>query len=428
MYRSYNQGLNYLTITSVIVFFLLLGCSSSRLSKFEKRLNKDPLNNSFHGLVVVNTKTGKIIHNTNGEKYFTPASNVKIFTLYTGIHLLPDTLPSLKYTIANDSVYFEGTGDPTWLHPYFKDSTGINFLKEYKALLWHPNNSMEEKFGPGWAWEDFDTYFSPEKTVLPLYGNVLTTSIADEVKVSPQLLYDRVTVKEKSTNREETVNQFYIAPTEQDTLEIPFMTNTSLTVNLLEDVLEKKVSLVDQFPTQAKKVLYGQLADSLYRRMLFKSDNFLAEQILMMASSTLSDTLSTQSAISHMLENDLGDLDHQPRWVDGSGLSRYNLFTPMSMIQVLQKLYAQIPEQRLFQLFPMWDESGTVSVWKDPNTTPYIFAKSGSLGNNYNLSGYLKTKTGKLLIFSFMNNHFKVPTGEIRIEIYETLKSIHETY
>ena len=33
-----------------------------------------------------------------------------------------------------------------------------------------------------------------------------------------------------------------------------------------------------------------------------------------------------------MLENQLKDIKQQPRWVDGSGLSRYNLFSPMSFV------------------------------------------------------------------------------------------------
>ena len=168
--------------------------------------------------------------------------------------------------------------------------------------------------------------------------------------------------------------------------------------------------------------------DSIYKRMMHKSDNFLAEQILMLASSTLSDTLSTRTAINKMLDSHLSDLQHPPRWVDGSGLSRYNLFTPNSMVHILKKLHQEIPEERLFELFPMWDATGTVDTWNHPGLEPFIFAKSGSFGNHYNLSGYIKTRSGKLLIFSFMNNHFRVPSHQIRAYIFETLKRIRESY
>ncbi len=428
MYRPYNQHVNYLIVISLMGFFLLHGCSSSHLSKLDSRLRNEPLKNSFHGLVVMEANTGKLIYDNNGDKYFTPASNVKILAFYTGTKLLPEAVPTLKYILQNDTLYAEGTGDPSWLHPYFKDSTAIKFLKGYSNIALHLTNSSEEKYGPGWAWEDYHFYFSPEKGPLPLYGNVATISNNNELQVSPPYFSNKVLEEEKPVQRQEFANRFYISPTEQDTLEVPFITSNLLTKQLLDSVLKNKVRLIDRFPKGEKKILYGIATDSIYKRMLYESDNFLAEQLLMVSSSTLSDTLNTDTSIAYMLENELQDLEHRPRWVDGSGLSRYNLFTPKSMVQVLQKLYAEIPKERLFHIFPMWDASGTIEEWKDLNSEPYIFAKSGSLGNNYNLSGYLKTKSGKILIFSFMNNHFMVTSSQIRIEIESVLNQLHEKY
>lgn len=428
MYNTYNQGFKYLTLISLVSFFLLFGCSSSRIAKYNTHLNNEPLNNSFHGLVVLDTENNKVVYNTNGDKYFTPASNLKIVTFFTGLKLLPKNIPALKYSIKNDTLYVEGMGDPSTLHPYFKDSTVIEFLKSYSNITLYLKNSTEDKYGPGWAWEDYDTYFSPEKSTLPLYGNVVTISNPDSLNVSPSYFKENINIVEASKQREELLNHFFIAPSEQDTLEVPFITNETLTKDLLEKVLEKNVSLTDSFLEGEKKILYGIETDSIYKRMLYESDNFLAEQLLMAASSTISDTLSTKTAIAHMLEHELVNLEHKPRWVDGSGLSRYNLFTPKSMVEILQKIYAEIPEERLFKLFPMWGAFGTITKWENPSTDPYIFAKSGYVGNNYNLSGYLKTKSGKLLIFSFMNNHFTIPTSQIRMEIATVLKELHEKY
>src|SRR5690606_33839696 len=127
-----------------------------------------------------------------------------------------------------------------------------------------------------------------------------------------------------------------------------------------------------------------------------------------------SDTLDGRLAQKYMLEHDLSDLTQPPKWVDGSGLSRYNLFTPESMVQVLNKMYDEFPKDRLFSLFPVGGVSGTLENWYPGNPEPYIFAKSGSLSNNYNLSGYLITKSGKTLIFSFMNNHYLESTTGVK--------------
>ncbi len=427
MYPSLFQKFKLLTIIVIVALFLLFGCSSVR-STLNTKLQDEALKNSFHGLVVVDAKTKKSIFEYNGNRYFTPASNTKIATFYTAIKVLPKNIPTLKYGVYNDTLYIEGTGDPSWLHPRLGDSTAIQWLKKQGALAVFIQNSRESRLGPGWAWEDYDTYFSPEKSTLPLNGNVVTLSYVDAISVSPHYFVDKVEVKDTTLKRDELQNHFYISPTEQDTLEVPFITSDTLTKQLLQNLLKKTAVLTDHFPPIEKKTLYGMETDSIYKDMLFESDNFLAEQLLMVVSSTLSDSLSTKTAIDYILDNDLSDLEHSPRWVDGSGLSRYNLFTPKSFVQILQKLYDEIPEERLFAIFPMWDASGTIDTWRDTSIEPFVFAKSGSLGNNYNLSGYLKTKSGKWFIFSFMNNHFKVPTSQIQNTIYTTLKTLHDRY
>lgn len=423
-YRIYNKQL---IIRCIISFFVLTGCSSVKKS-IHSQISAQNLQNSFHGLVVIDADTQKEIYNLNGDKYFTPASNTKIVTLYTGIKLLPKNIPTLNYKIANDSIFVEGTGDPSWLHPYFNDSTAINWLKNQETIALYTQNHDERRYGPGWAWEDYDTYFSPEKSTLPLYGNVVTMSSVEGLKVSPEIFQNKTKEKDTTIQRIEFHNQFYIAPTEQDTLEVPYVTSDSLTKQLLAIATGKEVLLTDHFPEGEKQTLYGMETDSIYKRMLLKSDNFLAEQLLLTASGMVSDTLSTANAIDFMLDNHLNDLEHRPRWVDGSGLSRYNLFTPKSFVQILQKLYKEVPEERLFAIFPMWGPDSTVEQWEDPSTEPFLFAKSGSVGNNYNLSGFVKTKSGKLLIFSFMNNHFRVPSLEIRQTMYTTLKNLYENY
>ena len=428
MYRSYYQEVNHLIIIRFVIFFLLMGCSSIKVPEYKSKVKNQPLARSFHALAVRNPITKKIIYDHNGDRYFTPASNTKIVTLYSGIQLLPNQAPALKYISRNDTIYFEGTGDPAFLHPYFQDSTALTLLKAHKTHYWYAKNTTEDRYGPGWAWEDFDTYYSPEKSALPLYGNVVSVWQQPALNVIPKHFKEKFVPVHGRFRRAEFQNEFYLGSPVPDTLEIPFKTNDQVVLQLLYEVLGKEVRPLTHFPKGEKKTLFGVPMDSIYKRMMHKSDNFLAEQILMLASSSLSDTLSTKTAIRHMLENQLSDLSPQPRWVDGSGLSRYNLFTPKSMTQVLQKLHDEIPHDRLFKLFPMWDETGTVEIWNHRDIEPFIFAKSGSFGNHYNLSGYVRTSSGKILIFSMMNNHFRVPSHEIRGHIFDTLRAIHEKH
>jgi D-alanyl-D-alanine carboxypeptidase/D-alanyl-D-alanine-endopeptidase (penicillin-binding protein 4) len=421
-----KMGLIFLT------FIYLTGCASQKERRFQKNvkeaLSVQDFDDHFTGLMIFDPITGDTLLGINPEKYFTPASNTKIFTLYTSLKILPDSVPALKYVVQQDTLYFSGTGDPSAMHPYFQDSSSISFIKGFKTLVYVNGLFGEDRFGPGWAWEDYDSAFSPEISALPLYGNVITIFREDHLSITPAYFKDSVQLKTSSIKRLEDRNIFYFNPQRKDTVYVPFKNSITLTKSLLEGAVGNTISLGESFPDTAPKTLHSISSDSLYKYMMQESDNFISEQLLIIASSVLTDTLSGAMTRDYILDTYLADLSHKPRWVDGSGLSRYNLFTPGSMIYVLNALFKEIPKKRLFTLFPAGGVSGTLEDWYAGDAEPYLFAKSGTLGNNYCLSGYLITKKGKTLIFSFMNNHFIVPTSTIKKQIEQVLETIRDTY
>lgn len=419
-------------ILILIILFIVTSCASIKYKKNNKQIkatfDSEFYHNQFVGFMVYDPQTSGTLINYNAGKYFTPASNTKIFTLYTGLKLLPKKIPAIQYKIHNDTLFLEGTGDPSMLHPYFRDSTVVQFAKGFSNIALYLNNFQEAKFGPGWAWDDYGYYYSPERSGMPLYGNVVQLQNGSPLYISPSLFSDSVVSVRYNKYREENRNIFYLDPAIKDTLEVPFKIDSSLIRQLWTKALGKKVTIQKQMPKGEKATLYSVVSDSLYKRMMYVSDNFIAEQLLILASSTLSDTLDGSRAQKYMLEHDLADLKQPPRWVDGSGLSRYNLFTPESMVQVLNKMYLEFPKERLFKLFPAGGVSGTLENWYPGNPKPYIYAKSGSLSNNYNLSGYLITKSGKTLIFSFMNNHYLEPTAELKNHMQQIFEWIRDEY
>lgn len=418
-------------VAYLLIFFVLTACTSTK-KRFIKSINSTfsspSYENQFTGLLIVNAQNQDTLLSFNGEKYFTPASNTKIFTLFSSLELLSDSIPTIKYLERNDTLYIEGTGDPTLLHTSFGQNKALDFIKKYDNIALNLNNLQDEKYGPGWSWDDYGYYYQTEKSALPLYGNVTTIYNKNEPQVTPHHFKDALVAGNYDRNRDLDQNRFYFSTTRKDTLEIPFRTDTNLTKVLLEKALQKKIFLVSQMPKQEKEVLYGAPSDIVYKRMMHESDNFIAEQLLILSSSTLSDTLSSATAREFILENQLAHLRQPPRWVDGSGLSRYNLFTPESMVAVLSKLYATIALERLLSFFPAGGVTGNLNDWYPGNPAPYIFAKSGSLGNNYCLSGYLFTKSGKTLIFSFMNNHFIRSSTDVKKEMEQIFEKIRDTY
>ena len=140
--------------------------------------------------------------------------------------------------------------------------------------------------------------------------------------------------------------------------------------------------------------------------------------------------MNADSVIAYSKAHYLNDLPDVPQWVDGSGLSRFNLFTPRSIVALLCKISDQMKNDSLLHsLMPIGGVAGTIrKAYKTDNGVPFVWAKTGSLSNNHNQSGYLVTRQGKRLAFSFMNNNFTRPTGEIRDEMVRIITYIHDNY
>ena len=117
------------------------------------------LNDHFTGFALYDMDDQKMIWSQNADKFFTPASNTKLFTFYTCLNMLGDSIPAIKYVIRHDSLIFWGAGDPAFLHSDIKGIKGYNFLKNSgKKLFFSTGNYTGNFYGDGWAWDDYNDY------------------------------------------------------------------------------------------------------------------------------------------------------------------------------------------------------------------------------------------------------------------------------
>lgn len=396
----------------------------------ERHLNSDFYKHQFTGFYLFDPESNQELVNYNGEKYFTPASNVKIMTLYSALKVLPDSIPALRYERKDGQLKIEGLGDPTFLHPEFKSvSKVLDFLKkETSEIHLHWGKFEGPRMGLGWSWEDYEKHYSAERSEFPVYGNMATiTKTKGRPRTFPLTLADSVEYQESLFSRHFMDNKFYIGSRNGATTRVPFVVKDELIRQMLSDALQKEVFLTDVPLSKNAKTLFSLPSDLVYKRMMEVSDNFLAEQILLMVSSQISNAISSERAIQHVKSKYLKGMPQDPVWVDGSGLSRYNLFSPKDFSFVLNKLYKEFPRERLFNLFAVGGRTGTLRN-NYGGKTPYIYAKSGTLSNNYALSGYLVTKSGKTLIFSLMNNHFQKENWQVRQETQKLLEYVRDHY
>jgi len=417
---------------------MVISCSPVSKQALNKRFKS--LETAFQdhtGFMVYDLEKKKQLYEFQSDHYFTPASNTKIFTFYAGLTILGDSIPGLKYFERGDSLIFKGTGDPTFLYSrIFGSQKVFDFLKSNnKQLYLVEDNFFTDQLGPGWAWGDYQFRYSSERSAFPIYGNYFSGEYnGKSLKINPAFFAFQVSVSDSTEDseieRDLGSNKIRFSPgrkNQKKKWEVPFKTNTTLTAELLSDTLKKKVNVLENVVWDSIRTIYSIHVDSVYQEIMQPSDNFAAEQMLLLCSSVLSDSLKPEIAIEFMKKNHLNDLPDKPIWVDGSGLSRYNLFTPRSIVRLWEKIYERVPQERLFSIIAIGGKAGTIrNSFK--NDQPYIYGKSGTLANNHNLSGFLVTKKGRILIFSFMNNNHPASSGAVRAEMEKLLKSIFDHY
>jgi D-alanyl-D-alanine carboxypeptidase/D-alanyl-D-alanine-endopeptidase (penicillin-binding protein 4) len=254
---------------------------------------------------------------------------------------------------------------------------------------------------------------------MPIYGNCLkiTANGRDSFVVEPVFFKEKFFLKmaghRMGTERVEFKNFWGIEGfNKANSRFLPFRTSPDVFEMLLSDTLRRNVEDISYtehpyhrlYPT---KTIFSTPLDTVLRRMMYQSDNFIAEQMLLVCAGQKFDVLRQDTMIKWMLDSALTSLPQRPRWVDGSGLSRYNLISPRDLAQVLLKLWQEQPHEFLLSLFPAGGVNGTVAdFYKGKNGKPYVFAKTGGMSGVHCLSGYVVTKRGKTLIFSFMHNNF----------------------
>ena len=424
----------------VLVLTLISGCSSVKQlavgNDAEQLLRQSELfSTHFTGFSLFDVETNSYIASHNSTLKFTPASNTKLLTMYATLRSFQDSIPSLLYEDLDTAILVQPYGDPTFLYAPFPSQRALDFLNKSKRVLIDWPTKDPKVFGPGWAWDDYIYKFQSQRTWWPIYGNAVSIKKAnDTLTVTPSFFDEYVEVLDQVkpgelVDRELKFNVFK-AYLESDTSvfewDIPFEYSKELFIQLLSDTLDAEV-VPSKRAISNPDTLYSYPTDSVLAKMLKPSDNFLAEQLLLMSAKKHGFD-EVKPFIDQIKDTWLASLN-DIIWVDGSGLSRYNLIAPVDQVRILKKCLDEFGWQRMTAILPTGGEGTLSELYSvEEEEDPYIFAKTGTLSNNHNLSGYLITRSGKRMIFSFMNNHYIQPTVEVKKAMEQFLLDIRNAY
>lgn len=421
------------------LFLLLQYHSLAQLSPDQyKQLDQALNETSFFGghltgFVLYDLELQQVLYEKNSQIRFTPASTTKLFTLFASLLVLNDSTQTLRYVTQGDTVKLWGAGDPSWGYRDLPQPDFKEFFEPFSVIQFSDTNLRSKPLGLGWQWDDYAFSFSAERSSLPIYGNLL--KIYPE-KINPQVFPTRfqqavqaAPIDSKYMERAHHSNTFYFNPEiyrgKKDY--IPLLTSPELFVEMAE--LETGIRWIyqpDSLP-ENHQVWRGTSLTPILKEMMLESDNFLAEQLLFMISDRLFQEIDVEKTIAYLIDTYLGDLPDKPIWVDGSGLSRYNLFTPRTMIALFEKIYRIVPDEVLLDLLPTGGVSGTLkNHYRAPK--PYIYAKTGTMSNHHSLVGLVHCSSGKRYAFSFMNSNYPYKASMVRREMEKVMEKIREDF
>lgn len=394
----------------VCVMVILSNLFSCTQVHWSKTFQKSPLSKQSSGLLIQELNTGKVVFSHRADQFFMPASNAKLATFLMAKRFLGDSIPSFAYLEKKDTLFFWGTGDPTQLNPAFSNTALIDFLhKSNKALVYCTPAKEIPPLGNGWSWDDYNDGYSAEISSLPLYGNLVGFYVKNQQwEVVPRFFESAI----KGTHsfnyvlRDRFKNEFTKPNliSEFRAQQVPFVTSAALTAQLLADTLKKDVMVQRKTWDPLAKIHYAGLLDSLYVPMLHESDNMIAEHLLLLIGAKNQWSGGAQEIISRLKKESNLEFLKAVRWVDGSGLSRYNLFRPMDFVEILRALHQSLGMDKLQFLLPQSGKNGTLKSIKLKSNNQIIWAKSGSFSNTYDLSGFFQNSKGKTYVFSILTN------------------------
>lgn len=406
------------------------------------------LKNAVIGLKIRDLKTNQDIYSLNSSKLFTPASNTKVLTSLIALEklgkdykfktILSSDAKILNKTL-NGDLYFIFKGDPTFKHQdidYLFSKLKENGIEKIEGNIIIDKSYFDDiLYGSGWMWDDMDSCDSSPISPIVIDNNCVNAKII--------LDNSNISIDSKNIN---TFNIKDLKKAEKEDIKTKFENNV---LNISGEI--KESTDIEQSIIKPELYLESYLKNNILKDFNFKGkiifnsnkDENISKNILAFKESEpLSKILKFFNEESHNLTGEIltktvGTIDSIPsstkkginvlnkylkekfkyndfRVVDGSGLSRYNLFSPDLMIDVLTYLYQNTDyRDTILEAFPLGAKEGTLKNRLKDMKKFKVIAKSGSMTGVNCLSGYL-INDNQVYAFSIMINNSNLSGKELR--------------
>jgi D-alanyl-D-alanine carboxypeptidase/D-alanyl-D-alanine-endopeptidase (penicillin-binding protein 4) len=424
-------------------------------------------------LKVVDLQSGETIYDRGGDRLQVPASNLKIYTSACALDAFgPDhrfkTIVRADGPIENGvlrgNLKLIGGGDAMLTSKELRklakqviDELGVRQI--IGEVVVDNSRYAPRLKGPGWMWDDEPSYYNMSVTPLMVDFNVLTVKLTpdaegfvyaklDPPSNSPELVSvgaDGAAGNALATRRpfaepiEYRGDRKLDKPTElRMTMHDPGPWVAGMFSQMLAEEgvnfspSPRKQAANPNDKTPSREIVHEgpTLAETL-KHFNHVSENAVGEvllhEIALARGVERPDWPDGAKLISEWLVEQAKLQPGSFRYVDGSGLSRYNLISADSSVRLLQYLRQSDDFEPFFKSLPTsevkLDDAATAGS-KDTSTEPRVSAKGGSMSSVSTMSGYLRTLDGRLLAFSLLANGFignNEPVFDLRQQVWREL-------
>lgn len=414
----------------------------------------DPvLRNATWGFVIYDPRTKKIISSYNENTPLVPASTTKLLTTETALNLLGEKfrwITQLEYSGEIDetgnllgNLYIIGSGDPSLGTNKAGASSYSNLVSDFMSAI--SEKGIKKITGDiiiqTGVFKSNKSQKLPENIVWLENGNYYLP-VGSTLDISPE---NEKLIAKKSNPFSENKNFYYISPYIKQMVYADKFVGLGLTTKLPDSpaylantlrstLLKNKISVVGKVVTKAtdltpeKRNLLTSYQSPTLGEIIFytnqHSDNALAEATLRMVGFQKLGDQTLESGRSAVVEHlkasqfDTSGLSY----IDGSGLSRSNLVTPISQVKFLTSLMDENYFKTYFDSLPVGGQSGTLKRMFYGDGNGQIFAKTGTLNKVKTLAGYMKTNTGKTLVFSLLINNYAGSVDQVKSRMEKILQ------
>ena len=365
------------------------------------------------------------------------------------------------------NLYVNGDGDPTLYERFFTNTTDV--FNEWSHVLKskginHINGSIiadvtafdTERIGFGWPLNGLDAWYSAEVSPLQLNENYIDLTILppatslDTIQFIPNVQSSYFNIINETTLIDTSYTSVYVSRDygkndlvvkglvrvgANKTVRSPAITNPELFyITVLKETFEKNgiktsgalYTLSDTLAAQEINLNatllhthYSAPGIELLKELMKRSQNLYAETMpRKMALNRYNQASFSKGAeiLAERLE-EMGIKKESYQYMDGSGLTRYNYFSPNQFSRIMEFMYNSPYRYQWLELLPIAGVDGTLrNRMKGTNAQSNVRAKTGTISNVRGLSGYVTAKNGEVYVFSFLvNAHLKSTSETDRI-------------